>query len=240
MKKILILLIVIISSIGCSEESNFIITDEFASFGRETYNLQVLRNSMETQSIIVTASTISKVDRTYAIEIDEENSNITASSYTIPNSITIPANSLTANFNFEIADDLNLEGETLVLELVADTFSKSVVTLNIDLLCPSVPPVEGTWQLQTRDLFDFWEGATVAIELDGTTTIYDNPSTSTDYDVIVPPGTSEMRIVFNGNGEFYTSDISFKLLKPNGEVAIEVIYNDNNIGESDETNYCKF
>ncbi|TGV00957.1 DUF1735 domain-containing protein [Flavivirga rizhaonensis] len=249
MKKILFFLMTLSLILSCEDEQDFTNTTfSFASFDKDNYNLTVTLGSSSTQSISVAASIASSSERVHAIQVDTDASNITPSSYTIPNSITIPANQTTGSFDIIVTDDLELSGETLVLNLIDDDFTVQPATVNVKLFCPQQPPASGTWTIRMRDSYgDGWNVAAVTIMVDGVSTDYSVPQSAgkdtveDTFDVIA--GATEISVVFNSNGERWTDEVSYEVLTPAGDIVLEVAYSDQNISTIDETenfNYCVF
>ncbi len=123
-------------------------------FQRSIYDFPVeIDTTGETLSLILEVSNLSNVDRVYTINV-LESSTADPDNYSIPSTITIPANSYSGEIVI-VGNDVTLEtsAETLDLELVdvsEDQLSliRSSITVNLFQVCP-IPPdyLVGTYTL---------------------------------------------------------------------------------------------
>ncbi len=112
------------------------------SFEETSKNLPVLLgNGTGTADLTVEVSTLSNTDRNFNVSVVTEGTTATSDLYTVPASVTIPANSyegiLTVTGNE--TDNLTTSAETLVIQLSEQNnvnFTNQQTTVNIFLVCP--------------------------------------------------------------------------------------------------------
>lgn len=94
MKKLFILLISVASFISCSDpdEVTYSGNPTFVGFEQNVYNLRVPRDLSLTQDIKFASSSVSSVARTYTVTIMSDVSDADPATYSIPTTVTIPAN----------------------------------------------------------------------------------------------------------------------------------------------------
>lgn len=132
--KIFVFSILAISLSSCEdtkEEFNYV------GFEAKTLTFGVDIGTTESKDLKVFASKKSSSDRTYSITV-LTTSTLDAASYTIPSTVTIPANSLEGSFNVSIIDqNIGKGGETLILDISGDdAFTGENMTLNVRQICP--------------------------------------------------------------------------------------------------------
>lgn len=246
MKKIIFFLLTIPLIVSCENAQDFTNNSfNFASFEKGSYDLVVTLGSSATQSVLVAASTPSNSERVYTIEVDAS-SNITASSYTIPNTITISANQTVANLDILITDNLDVSGEILVLNISDDSFTVQPTTVNVSLFCPVQPPAPGTWTLKMQDVYaDSWDGASITITIDGVSTDYsmsgaDGAEIEKTFEI--SSGASSISVVYNEDSE-YPEEHTFQLVTPDGNTVMsEGPFADDGVPVdlTENFNYCIF
>jgi hypothetical protein len=114
-------------------------TTHFA-FGTETYDFGVDIGAQSTNDIEIYSAFTTSSDRTLDIMVMAEGTTLNATAYSVPATVTIPANSNKGLLSVTISDtNLNPDGDTMIIgfpekdgEYVADS-----ITLNISQLCPS-------------------------------------------------------------------------------------------------------
>ncbi|NRD21603.1 hypothetical protein HNV10_00015 [Winogradskyella litoriviva] len=121
--------------------------------------IEIVKNATETIDVTVAASEVSGTDRTYTVSVDE--SSTLAASYTVPSTVTIPANSNVGTISVTVTDDEALEyvNQTLVLsfeEEVGISFGNDL-TINFTEECLNTVttlfltldtwPDETTWEM---------------------------------------------------------------------------------------------
>ncbi len=137
MKKINLLLILLISLLtfnGCdSDDQSDNVHNTIISAGQYEFDLGVTVNTSGTIDIDVYTNDISSSDRSFNISISEESTG-SASDYTVPSSITVPANANKAVLSINSEDVTN----TLVLKIeeVAGVFASEDIVINIIKVCP--------------------------------------------------------------------------------------------------------
>jgi len=145
MKNLAYLLIGVLILSSCDEHENPIYDNVNGStligFNRSTIDVPVdidTDNFSRPLEVTVSVSTISDVERSYTVSVDEDESSVDASNYQLPASVTIPANSYNGTFTVGFQDaTLETTSELLVLELDgADAAFDTPVTLNVFQVCP--------------------------------------------------------------------------------------------------------
>jgi hypothetical protein len=173
MKKILILLLSIVSFVGCSDVEGVIYDggQSFVSFESTSYDLPVAVNSASTVDVKIVASTLSATERTYNLSVVEGESNANPLTYSIPSTITIPANSYfgVATITGEDNDLLDFVIKKLVIEVAgfssAESSDTKKLTINIFEVCPLViDDFVGYFDATT-----FWLGSTEHEVVEGST-----------------------------------------------------------------------
>ncbi|HYD90606.1 MAG TPA: hypothetical protein VEA37_03850 [Flavobacterium sp.] len=115
--------------------------ETFVDFTNSVYSLPVVRDEDGSVEITLQASTVSSVDRTYTLTIDEGASTADPGIYTFPASITIPAGQHAASAVVEAVDEgVTASNQTIVFSIsnLADFESTDgdSVTINIFEVCP--------------------------------------------------------------------------------------------------------
>lgn len=102
----------------------------------------VLEDSEDVEfPVAVSVSNLSPVDRTYDITVNDVDTTVPSENYTVPMTVTIPANQYTTNLIVEI-DDISLTPDTqqIVLELAtrdeSNVLNGDIYTLSIFRSCP--------------------------------------------------------------------------------------------------------
>ncbi|WP_303317212.1 hypothetical protein Q4Q34_01980 [Flavivirga abyssicola] len=254
MKKIkFLLLATTLLVLSCEENIDFT-NNKFAfiDVANDEYDFTVTLGETGNFSIPVFHSFPLSSTETFSVTVDEENSTYTANAYNIASQITIAQGENQGNIQIEAGDAIDSTGEVLTLIIDGDSVNNPAsVTLNMSLFCPVTGPSPGTWILRTRDTFgDGWAYTAgtpfVTITVDGVAQNFTNAGpgrADIDFPFDVSPGASEMTISFDGDGEFWTSEVRFQLLNPDGEVVLSEVSYPNNTAFVDETpnlNYCIF
>jgi hypothetical protein len=146
MKKIYSILLIVGSLFvftGCETEDTIpeseLGTTHFA-FGTQTFDFGVSIDASDTRDIEVYSAFTSTSDRTLEIMVMTEGTTLEAVAYSVPASVTIPANSNMGLLSVEISDtNLDPEGDVMIIgfpakegEYVADS-----IVINISRLCPT-------------------------------------------------------------------------------------------------------
>ncbi len=139
MKKITFLLLISLSFFafnGCDDDDEII---NYVSFETQSFDFGVELDGSTTNEFKIYATNKTSSDRTYSINVVADMSTADPDSYTIPATVTIPANTNVGVFAVKI-DDLNIskDGETLVLEFSGEEglFIGEKMTLNVKQVCP--------------------------------------------------------------------------------------------------------
>ncbi len=139
MKKYLLLLIAVLTMtfVGCDHEDEEFVPN-YVTFESTTGDFGVDIEGSATYDVTVYAANTIGQDRTIDIMVDTS-STIEAAGYSVPATVTIPANSNEAMFTLEVSEmDFGANGETLVLQLQpqAGLSVGSPMTLTVTPLCP--------------------------------------------------------------------------------------------------------
>lgn len=123
--------------ISCEEDEKESLN--FISFESEDYDFGVeLEGTTEVDFKVYTAN-LSTADRTFNIHIDTESSSLDPDSYSIPTTVTVPANSNVGILPISISDiNIGENGETLVLEFTPTNglYIGKPALLNVKQVCP--------------------------------------------------------------------------------------------------------
>ena len=144
----ILLLLVMVSVFSCDEneqpyyDGNVNASRTFVSFAKTSYNLPVVIDDTGSVDIVISVSTLSASDRTYMLTLDTEKTTADLSTFVLPSSITVPANSYqgTATIVGMDNDLVEPEAEKIVFNVsgLNDTedIDKPEVTVNIFEICP--------------------------------------------------------------------------------------------------------
>jgi len=155
MKKIANIFLILISTLllqSC-EDTYLPPALDYVTF--ETNPLKLVVNKNESNNIDVSLYTteISSSDRIIGIYVDIDQTTADAAAYTLPTTVTIPANTNAGTFNINVTDtNLSESGEVLVVnfEMEDGLYTSGAFSLNIELFCP----------LNLDDFVGLWEGTT--------------------------------------------------------------------------------
>jgi len=126
-------------------------TDDINYVSFETNPLELVVNRNESNNIDVSLYTTQTYgsERTINIYVDLDQTTADAAAYTVPTTVTIPADTNVGTFNINVSDtNLNESGEVLVLnfEMEEGLFTGDALTLDIALFCPVfIDDYVGTW-----------------------------------------------------------------------------------------------
>jgi len=139
MKKITFLLLISLSFFafnGCDDDDEVI---NYVSFENKSFDFGVELDGSSTNEFKIYATNTTGSDRSYSINVVTDMSTADPNSYTVPATVTIPANTNVGVFAVKI-DDLNIskDGETLVLEFGREEglFTGEKLVFNIKQVCP--------------------------------------------------------------------------------------------------------
>lgn len=142
MKKYLILLAVAISTsafVGCSSDDE---TEGFnyVTFEADAMDLVVEEFGSQSREVTVYTGNVTDSDRTFSINVDPS-STLSAESYSIPETVTVPGGTNEATFNIEITDTNLPTSGSLVLRLEGenDVFTGDALAINTTKLCEFDP-----------------------------------------------------------------------------------------------------
>ena len=175
MKKIIYILSIglFLSSIFSCEEENIIKPLNYVTFETTSYDAAVPVGGGQDFSIKIYVAQATGTDRTFNFKVNTDESTADVSSYSLPNSVTIPANESFGEFVVSITDtNIGEDGVILVLEFdgVDNFFTGKELTLNISQVCPPedglsiAAPYIGTATVVTDDWADYEPNETVEIE----------------------------------------------------------------------------
>lgn len=139
MKKYLILFIVAVSTslfVGCDLETDHV-PPNYVSFEDTSLAFDVHENESESYEVTLYTGNITGNDRTFEINV-EGASTLDAGAYTVPSSVTVPANTNEATFNVDVTGSgIDNAGDVLVLSLGQEEglYTGNNLTLNIGKIC---------------------------------------------------------------------------------------------------------
>ncbi|MBU3821958.1 hypothetical protein KO566_07795 [Flavobacteriaceae bacterium XHP0103] len=138
-KSIYILAIFTFILYGCTENNPDEISINYISFESTSYDFGVDIGGSNNNDIKVYTTTISSSERIFNINILTELSTADPNSFTVPNSVIVPANTNFGSFSVNISDtNISPNGETLTIAFT-DTEGLLIgdpITLNIQQICP--------------------------------------------------------------------------------------------------------
>ena len=143
MKKYLILFMAVVSMpffTGCESDGEFT-PPNFVTFDSPVKNLAVNEDASETLEIILYTANETGSDRTFTINVDPATT-LDASAFSIPSTVTVPANSNEAVIPVEITGaGIDNAGDILVLSLgqEEDLLRGGAITINLTKLCEFDP-----------------------------------------------------------------------------------------------------
>lgn len=112
-------------------------------FSRTDYNFDVVENTIDTMFVLpVEVSNLSDMDRTFEVDL-LDNSFPNQNNFSIPDNVTIPANSYVGEFVIEFSDvDLDLVPQRLVFELADNENDRfNIVRQEVSVVITQVCPV---------------------------------------------------------------------------------------------------
>ncbi|MDD7885555.1 hypothetical protein [Flavivirga sp. 57AJ16] len=141
MKKTIFLLLAMPLAVfySCDSDDQNQTTINYVSFEATSYDFGVDIQSSNSNDIKVYTTHISNTERIFGINIETDLSTADPASYTVPTSVSVPANSNEGVFTINISDlNIGVEGETLVLSFTneAGLFVGDPITFNIKQVCP--------------------------------------------------------------------------------------------------------
>ncbi|WP_324720943.1 hypothetical protein [Salinimicrobium sp. HB62] len=169
MKKYLLLLVATFSMsmfVGCDFDED-LEPLSYATFERGPLSVGVDIDGSRTYDVTVFTGNVVGSDRTIDVTVDAS-STLDAAAYSVPATVTIPANSNEGTLTIDVSDvNIGATGETLVLNLVptSELSVGSGITLNVRTVCP-----EGTTEVMLSFIFDGYASETTweITDADGT------------------------------------------------------------------------
>ena len=159
--KILLTLVLIAGIYACDETINPTIYDgdastnrTFLSFPSSVYNLPVAIDAQGSVTITLNASTKSSSVRTFNINLISEETTANPLTYTLPSTITIPANSYQGTLTIVGMDNNLVEpaAKQIVFNLAGltdnDDIDEDKITVNVFEVCPIIAPFTGTYFME--------------------------------------------------------------------------------------------
>lgn len=192
-KKIIYLLLLALPLVlmtSCEENAVGTPTLNHVSFEANAYSFGVDIDGENTNTIAIYASTISASARTVDVVVVSEETSADETSYTVPTSFTIPANSNVGEISVTISDiNIGADGETLTIGLVSKEglYVGANLTFDVRQVCPfndvninivfDQYPEEVYWVLENSN------GVVVAESADGAYGAYDGYETGSNINV---------------------------------------------------------
>lgn len=196
MKKILYLFAMMLGMVvftNCEENEITPRVLEIDYVGLESgFQIGVDPNGSTTQEIRIATSKTMSVERTFNIAVDSDLTTADASAYSVPSSVTVPANSNIGIFNIEVnGPNVNASGDDILTIGFTSTednlFISKPITLNLKQVCQYNEvtatftfddyPEEAYWQLynNTTDTFlegDGYSGSDCYVDLTSSTKVF--------------------------------------------------------------------
>lgn len=155
MKKLIIIAILAIFSTSCDETEPILYDGEqtLVYFSRATSVLDVVVDDEGSVDITIGSSTLSTSDRTFNIFVDAEETKTNSQNYSVPATVTIPANEYFGTFTVLGFDfDLETVPETLAIGLQGESGGNVVLTsalhfIAIKQICPVAASFTGAYNL---------------------------------------------------------------------------------------------
>jgi hypothetical protein len=160
MKKIVFKIAVVMTILLTACESNEPIYDNIngqtlVKFANLAANLEINIDDVGFADIGVEVSTVSTADRTFGVTIDVDNTDAVQGSYSVPGTVTVPANSYLGTLRLDGTDvagvDTTPKTLTLTLEPVNNVAIGSPIVISVYQVCP-VPATFMVGQYQLTNL----------------------------------------------------------------------------------------
>jgi len=124
---------------NCENKIEFTENLNYVNFQSTPFIYGVDLESTSVHEISIYTTQVTGSDRTFTINVDIATSTADAAAYSVPTTVTVPANSNVGVFSVSITDlNIGEEGKTLVLEIGAQEglLIGDKITLNIRQVCP--------------------------------------------------------------------------------------------------------
>lgn len=128
---------------SCADDHEDVTTNlNFITFADTSLDLIVNKNESNNIDVTIYTTKISSSDRTITIGVDIDQTTADPSAYTIPTSVTIPANTNVGKFNIDVTDidnKLSGGGEVIVVDFETEEglYTSDALSLYVALYCPS-------------------------------------------------------------------------------------------------------
>lgn len=136
----MILLAVSTVFVGCQYDDDFT-SPNYVTFEADEMSFNIDENTSDSFDVTVYTGNTAGTDRTYTINVDESTT-LNADSYSLPETVTVPANSNEVTFTVDVTDNsIGNYGEELVLDLVEEQglSAGAPLTVNITKICEFDP-----------------------------------------------------------------------------------------------------
>lgn len=159
MKKItqlLFLLLTLTFFVSCEEDTPTPLGTNYVTFESTSYTFGVDIGSSNTREVKVYAANITGSARTIGVSVVASGTTADPASYTVPTSVTIPANSNVGTLSITVSDtNISSTGETIEIafDAVAGQFSGANIVLSVRQVCPTNP-------IELEITFDNYSGET--------------------------------------------------------------------------------
>lgn len=142
MKKInlFFLFVSLVAMVSCEKNEDVIaITNiDYVSF-QSDFNVGVDPTGTAAQEVKIYTSQVKNADRTFSISVNADGTSASAATYSVPASVTVPANSNEGTFIVNVdGASIDPNGDTLTLEFmdVDGLFIGDPITLSLEQVCP--------------------------------------------------------------------------------------------------------
>lgn len=143
MKKIKYLFLITILTLAinsCADDHEDVTTNlNFVTFAENSLKLVVNKNESNSIDVTLYTTKVSSSQRTINIYVDIDNTTADPAAYSVPTTVTIPANSNVGIFNIDVTDvNISEDGEELVVAFDVENglYTGDALKLDIALYCP--------------------------------------------------------------------------------------------------------
>lgn len=130
--------------------------------------------------------------------------------------------SFVIRYKLNLTDGRSFSNTNLKSTVAGGAFFRSPFIYTIPLVCPPITPTAGVWALELQDSYgDSWNGASLDVNIDGTTTNYTHDGgSSTSLTFNVPSGATSIQIVYNAGS--YDEENTFQVISANGNTVLDL------------------
>ena len=130
--------------------------------------------------------------------------------------------SFTIRYVLNLTDGRSFTNTNLNSTVSGGSYFRSPFIYTVPLVCPPIVPTSGEWTIEFQDSYgDSWNGASLSVTIDGTSTTYTHDGGSASTATFnVPSGTAAIQIVYNSGS--YDEENTFQIISANGETVLDL------------------